>query len=261
MMMLSSLRSRLVHRAATCRAPHLVIDSSQCGPDHLVSLVDQIRFINLFEVFSKEKMEERRQQLKEEMQRGYFDDFKDLRQNGGKTFVANNQLIPAKEAVHIPSIKVEDFGGNEEAFPPPRGTLKAALLCVAFRGGAETMLASWSEPFRRTFASRPGTTLYEVSLVESKVMSWQPFRRMIRMGPQGRLAEDPVPADIMPPSYIFYFGDCTAWRKALGMTNRLTGYVFLMDEEGRMRWRGSGKGEEEEVESLIRCTRGLLSGR
>ncbi len=38
-------------------------------------------------------------------------------------------------------------------------------------------------------------------------------------------------------------------------------YVFLMDEEGRMRWRGSGKGEEEEVESLLRCTRGLLSGR
>lgn len=38
-------------------------------------------------------------------------------------------------------------------------------------------------------------------------------------------------------------------------------YVFLMDGEGRMRWRGSGTADSDEVESLLRCTRGLLSKR
>ena len=39
--------------------------------------------------------------------------------------------------------------------------------------------------------------------------------------------------------------------------NRLTLYVLLVDQKGRVRWRGTGKGTPDETESLIRCARQL----
>lgn len=46
-------------------------------------------------------------------------------------------------------------------------------------------------------------------------------------------------------------------RKALDIVNRLTLYVLLVDQKGRVRWRGTGKGTPDEIESLIRCARQL----
>lgn len=48
-------------------------------------------------------------------------------------------------------------------------------------------------------------------------------------------------------------------RKALGIVNRLTLYVLLVDQEGRVRWQGTGKGTPDEIESLIRCARQLAA--
>jgi hypothetical protein len=47
------------------------------------------------QIFSKEEREKRRAALKEEMQRGYFDDFRDFRDKKGKVFVAPEKLIGA----------------------------------------------------------------------------------------------------------------------------------------------------------------------
>lgn len=36
-------------------------------------------------------------------------------------------------------LQVSQADGTEVAFPPPRGTFQAALLCIAFRAGAEVL--------------------------------------------------------------------------------------------------------------------------
>lgn len=35
-------------------------------------------------------------------------------------------------------------------------------------------------------------------------------------------------------------------------------YVFLVDSQGRLRWRGSGTPTDQELQSLLRCTEELL---
>lgn len=40
-------------------------------------------------------------------------------------------------------------------------------------------------------------------------------------------------------------------RDILRMHNIYTGYVFLVDGIGRVRWAGSGEGSDEEVEKMI----------
>jgi len=38
----------------------------------------------------------------------------------------------------------------------------------------------------------------------------------------------------------YAFGDTWSFRKSLRIRNKLTGYVFLVDKKGRVRWRGTG---------------------
>lgn len=118
------------------------------------------------------------------MKRGYFDDFKDLKETQGRIFQPSEQLSPAGTSPHLPPLAVCSFqsfklqlkilqsqiskmlllllcmrldpcqamvhqltrcdmmqvmepGGAEVMFPPPQGSLRVALLCIAFRAGAE----------------------------------------------------------------------------------------------------------------------------
>jgi hypothetical protein len=60
-----------------------------------------------------------------------------------------------------------------------------------------------------------------------QVMSLPPFRRMIRQGASSRPEDvDSLGVAVaLPPEFVYYFGDCTEWRRAMQMTNRLTGYA------------------------------------
>jgi hypothetical protein len=46
------------------------------------------------------------------------------------------------------AMKVVEPGGTEVLFPPPPGSLRVALLCIAFRAGAEVSshLLAWTCP-------------------------------------------------------------------------------------------------------------------
>ena len=51
------------------------------------------------------------QLLQEDLQRGYWDDFKELREGGGKMFAASDRLTPAAAAPAFPScqVRMEDL--------------------------------------------------------------------------------------------------------------------------------------------------------
>lgn len=47
-------------------------------------------------------------------------------------------------------------------------------------------------------------------------------------------------------------------RGPLGVANKHIGYVYLVDENLKVRWAGGGDAMEEEVLGLERCTKVLL---
>jgi ATPase complex subunit ATP10 len=48
-------------------------------------------------------------------------------------------------------------------------------------------------------------------------------------------------------------------REPLGMTNSRIGYVYLVDENLKIRWAACADAKDEEEEALIRCTGVLLN--
>lgn len=84
-----------------------------------------------------------------------------------------------------------------------------------------------------------------------------PFRGMILRG--ARASADAAAAAHPPVTeYGFHFGDTREARRSLGITNLLTGYVYLVDRDGRVRWRGSGLAEAWEVEVMLDASAALL---
>ncbi|KAL2937514.1 Mitochondrial ATPase complex subunit ATP10, partial [Bienertia sinuspersici] len=58
--------------------------------------------------------------------------------------------------------------------------------------------------------------------------------------------------------FVYSFGDHYYFRKELKILNLLTGYVFLLDKFGRIRWQGYGEATADELSSLLSCTSHLL---
>ena len=189
----------------------------------------------------------------DELNRGYFDDFKDFRERQGKVFHAPERLAPATHAPAFPPIQPLASTGSAVPFPLA-GAAAASLVCVAFRAGAQDMLEAWAAPFTRRFHDRPSAALVELALIESPVMALWPFRGMLLRSGASSQAQYAMPA-----TYLFNFGGTEELRAALHMSNRLTSYVYLLDGRGRVRWRASGRPDDKEVQLLLECTEKLLT--
>jgi len=213
----------------------------------------QTRGIKLVDIFDRKKAKERLAKIKEEADRGYWDDFKELRDSKGKLFSSPDRLIAAQAAPLVPDSQILLPDGTPTNLQTEVASHAATLLCVAFRSGAEEMLASWSEPYGKQ--QDPSTSqLIELSIVESVVMTWWPFKDMILRGKSSE-----AEGGSMSPRYLFHFGDSKAYVQGLNLSNKLTGYVFLVDNAGRVRWRGSGSASAEERTAFLKCSQQLAA--
>ena len=158
----------------------------------------------------------------------------------------------------MPDLELQHPDGAVLHFP---GGLDASavLLSIAFRYGAEEILDSWRKPWQQEFSARPDVRLLELSFVESVVMTAWPFKQMI-LRAQLRRQQKQAPTDQqVPVEFLFHFGEAKALRKALDMSNTLTGYAVLLDSQGRVRWKGCGMAKPDEIVSLLSTTQQLLT--
>ncbi|KAG0473176.1 hypothetical protein HPP92_015033 [Vanilla planifolia] len=216
-------------------------------------------FIDLHKMMDKEAIEKEKARLKDELSRGYFADIYEIRKNSGKIAPANKTIIPAIAAVKFPDMEVKFSDGSSLTLPLSELNVTegiseiiplASLLCLSFRASSQRMVESWITPFLNTFNASTAVRVYEVSFIDSWLLSMSPFKNIFlkisksSSNPRHRLA--------------YSFGDHYDPRKKLQILNLLTGYIFLLDKQGRIRWQGFGSATTEEVSSLISCTSLLL---
>ncbi|KMT01788.1 hypothetical protein BVRB_9g210700 [Beta vulgaris subsp. vulgaris] len=250
----------------SCQKHFSINGSSTFPPFSHPSQSSSIRFLDIYQMGSKEAIEKERARLKDEMSRGYFADMHDLKRNGGKIAMASKSLIPAAAAVKFPTMEVSYSDG--EVFKLPLGSdgkvvdpnkmdiPKATLLCLSFRASSQGMNDSWSKPFLNAFSDSKNIHLYEVSFVDSWLLSRKPVKwLLLRMMKKSNLIEN---TSGLQRQYVYSFGDNYYFRKELRILNLLTGYVFLLDKFGRIRWQGFGTATEEEISSLNSCVSLLL---
>ncbi|KAM7496846.1 hypothetical protein LguiA_021260 [Lonicera macranthoides] len=235
-------------------------------PPHNPSQWLSNRFLDIFQMGNKAAIEKERARLSDEMNRGYFADISELKQHGGKIATANKIIIPGMAAVKFPSLEVNYSDGTTLKLPITadkndadaykNDVPKASLLCLTFRASSQAMTDSWSTPFIDAFSNSENVGLYEVNFIDSWILSRNPIKKLLlRMM---RKSNPDGPKGALQRQIVYSFGDNYYFRKELKILNLLTGYIFLVDKFGRIRWQGFGLATQDELSWLLSCTSLLL---
>ena len=177
------------------------------------------------------------------------------RKTQGKTIAARRE----DGAVAFPTFDAVDVDGTAVAFP---ALLKrrVTLVGVSFRAIGAAQSREWLEPFGRrvylTYRGMAHTATAHCSLIEQPVFRFTWLRNWLLRDLRK------AATDISLNTWnCLKIGDVAPIRHQLNLDNRLVGYVYLLDQEGRVRFRGSGSPTEDELQLLFQVTEECVSER
>ncbi|KAH9660382.1 mitochondrial ATPase complex subunit ATP10 [Citrus sinensis] len=223
--------NRLINqtRASLITSKQLLTHEHKLFPQHYAQK-SSTRFLDIYQLGNKQAVEKERARLADEMNRGYFADVAELKKHGGKIATANKIIIPALAAVKFPDLDVSYSDGTPLKLP------------VCSSGDV---------------ANADKAAIPKVSFIDSWLLCRSPIKRiLLKIMRKSKDAGE----NVLQRQIVYSFGDHYYFRKELKILNLLTGYFFLLDKFGRIRWQGFGMATPEELSSLLSCTSLLLEG-
>ena len=196
---------------------------------------------------------------------GYFWMFKDLELTQEKPLLGNEGCIDEGIAERFPSL-----GGNNDS----RGTLpvtltdevvslpdfvyrnnramdptaQCTLVTLCYRDFGNQMLPAWIRPFKEALCHPTSPRRNRVEVVQISIQEGLALRLL------GGLMKSSFRKAVPEEDYertLLYFGTDQSFKDVLRCHNTCAGYVFLLDGIGRVRWAGSGRPTDEEMDNLI----------
>lgn len=180
----------------------------------------------------------------------YFREWTNMQYHEGKSFLSPARLFKRDAALYFPNM----YGITLASPSKPLNTTtllrgKVSIVSLFSSVWAETQVATFTGP-----KQNPG--LYEIlasenrfaqkvdiNLEENALKAW--IVRMFMWSMRRKL-----PKEQHDKYFLVRKGLDDGLKEAIGMMNSKVGYVYLLDENCRIRWAGSGPAEEEELDSL-----------
>ncbi|GAB7348561.1 hypothetical protein MBLNU459_g6951t1 [Dothideomycetes sp. NU459] len=210
---------------------------------------------------------ERRKQLADTLYRPYFRDFTAMRHFKGKTFVAPDRVFKAEHALWFPNLRGRtlDKGGKSSEAEKKDTTAvlrgKVSVVSVFSSGWAENQVATFcgktANPGLRAVldedAAAGGVAQMVDVNVETNMLKWWILRTFVY-----RLRSLREKAD-WGKYFLIRRGVDDEIKEAIGLLNGKVGYVYLVDQECKIRWAGSARAEDSEKESMVKGLRRLIA--
>ncbi len=147
----------------------------------------------------------------------------------------------------FPEVTAKTLDGNKVTVPDEaRG--KVTLIAVAFLRENQSQLDSWLNPFYEKFGSRDDIMFYEIPMISG---GYRFMRPIIDGGMRGGLPK------FKHKHVVTMYGDVEQYIQALSLDPR-SGYAFLLDREGSIRWQEKGFATDHTLQSLFTATEALL---
>lgn len=199
----------------------------------------------------------KRKDLEEKWGTNYFRDFKNIRKyRSGKTFIANPRIFKKEAALYLPN-----FHGYTLAE-------KSADTTTVLKGKVSVVniySSQWGEAQVKTFTGKKeNTSLHEllakhsdkaqmvdINIEEHSVKAWivSLFKFQLRAS---------RPKEDWGKYFVVRKGVSPKIRETIGLLNGRVGYVYLIDQDCRIRWAGSANAEGTEMDDLNRGVAKLL---
>lgn len=141
----------------------------------------------------------------------------------------------------FPQLAARDLGGREVALPAGLPG-EWNVVIVAFRRQQQGLVDSWVPWLEERAATIPGLRFAEVPAIG---LRWQPARPVI----DGGMAAA-IPDQQTRRRTLTVYTDLRRITEPLGIGDRGTIWLFLVDRVGQVRWRGSGGWDAATAASL-----------
>jgi len=116
------------------------------------------------------------------------------------------------------------------------------LVVVPFQQWQQVLVEGWKSAAEDLQAAYPDLSVWEIPSLSK---SWGPLRGYIDGGMRAG-----IPDVFVRQHTLTAYTDLRALTRELGVTDRDTVWVYLLDEEGRVIWRESGQVDQAKTESL-----------
>lgn len=187
------------------------------------------------------------------MSKPYFRDWGNLKFHEGKSFIAPPRLFKADMSLYFPNFYGETLLKTSKE---PRDTTPTLLG----RASVVSIFSSqWAEGQAQTFVSKKANPalhevlaensdvaqLVSINYEDNKAKAW-----LIRLF-MGSLRRK-IPERDWDKYFLVKRGITDSIRESIGLLNSKVGYTFLVDQQCRIRWAGSGTGHPDELDSLAK---------
>ncbi|KAJ8693578.1 Mitochondrial ATPase complex subunit atp10 [Pleurotus ostreatus] len=194
-------------------------------------------------------IEERRHIIKEAA-KGYFDDLNNTRRHGGKTWIAPQTLIREDKALYLPNISGKPLVGKKAVNTTTMCAGRITVLAMLGTKISEIHAKGFVDPTYEHYGTHPLFQYVQVNLQENLLKS-------ILVNLFTKSLRSTIPPELHP-YYLVSSQNMEYVRDAIGMTNSKVGYVYLIDENLKIRWGGCADAMLEETQALETCTGVLI---
>jgi ATPase complex subunit ATP10 len=182
--------------------------------------------------------------------KGYFQDWTKMRNHKGKAFVANARLFKADKALYFPNLYGRTLS-SPRSMQNTTTVLRGKISIVSLFSSqwAERQALSFVDPkqnpgLRELIKEAGGLAQrVEVNVEDNWLKAWLVRMFMWRTRRQ-------TPREDHGKYFLVTKGFTEFLREQIGMTNSKVGYVYLLDEECKIRWAGSSIAESKELDAL-----------
>lgn len=182
-----------------------------------------------------------------------------MQYHSGKTFLSPPRLIRREKALYFPNLRGYTLANPHEIGDTTSALLGKVSIVSLFSG-------KWAADQTRTFLEDKeferqwgliaggGAQRVDINVEDDWMKAW-----IVRMSLGGikRLR----PEEEWGRYFVVRRGFSSNVKESLGIANGKVGYVYLVDEDCKIRWAACGEAAEGENEGLARGVRKLTEGR
>ncbi|KAF8556041.1 hypothetical protein OG21DRAFT_1506993 [Imleria badia] len=203
------------------------------------------------ELMDQETRLEQRRHLIHEAGKGYFTDLNATRRHGGKTWIAPSVMVREDKALYFPNISGSRLDTRAQTHTTDICRGRVSVIAMLSTRMSEVHINGFVSPTNARYVSNPLYQYIQINLQENLLKSWLVSLFLSSIART-------VPKELHP-TYLVSSQSVEFVREPLGMTNKHVGYVYLVDENLKVRWAGSGDAKAEETRALETCAGVLLS--
>ncbi|KAF2869736.1 ATP10 protein-domain-containing protein [Massariosphaeria phaeospora] len=199
----------------------------------------------------------KRQDIVEKWGTNYFRDFKNIRKyRSGKTFMANPKIFKKDASLFFPNLHGETLAENAmDTTPVLQGKLSVVNVFSSAWGEAQVQTFTGkkvNKGLRELLESnRDVAQMVDINIEENSMKFWiialfqWRLRRMKKKEDWGKY-------------FVIRQGVSERIRETIGLLNGRVGYVYLVDQNCKIRWAGSGDAEGTEMDDMTKGFRRMI---